>query len=250
MKKFEQTRFSICKSRVGFTLIELLVVIAIISILSAILFPAFARARENARRASCMSNGKQMGLAMMQYVQDYDEKFPICIRNLNDRIEVWDNAIFAYLKSDGVYVCPSASTNNTRSYVFNVWLAGWTDYPFSGKTDTTPRTIGIADIENSANTVLISENWAQTNATGIYNLRGRWTSSVGTGGLTWANRSTAPWGVYTGVSRGTDGSEHSGIGYGVHINDSFVTVFADGHVKATKSLKPPPTDSSFLWSPD
>ena len=64
-----------CKS--GFTLIELLVVIAIIAILAAILFPAFARARENARRASCQSNLKQLGLGVMQYTQDYDESMPL-----------------------------------------------------------------------------------------------------------------------------------------------------------------------------
>jgi prepilin-type N-terminal cleavage/methylation domain-containing protein/prepilin-type processing-associated H-X9-DG protein len=61
----------------GFTLIELLVVIAIISILAAILFPVFARARENARRASCMSNIKQISLGIMMYVQDYDEHYPL-----------------------------------------------------------------------------------------------------------------------------------------------------------------------------
>jgi prepilin-type N-terminal cleavage/methylation domain-containing protein len=60
----------------GFTLIELLVVIAIIGILAAILFPVFARARENARRTSCISNVKQLGLAAVQYVQDYDSKYP------------------------------------------------------------------------------------------------------------------------------------------------------------------------------
>src|SRR5215217_8055455 len=65
--------------RRGFTLIELLVVIAIIAILASILFPVFARARENARRSSCQSNVKQIGLGFMQYTQDYDEKFPMPI---------------------------------------------------------------------------------------------------------------------------------------------------------------------------
>ena len=68
--------FVIRHCRRAFTLIELLIVIAIIGLLAAILFPVFARARENARRASCASNLKQIGLGLMQYTQDYDEKFP------------------------------------------------------------------------------------------------------------------------------------------------------------------------------
>ena len=64
------------RTKSAFTLIELLVVIAIIAILAAILFPVFARARENARRASCQSNLKQIGLGIIQYIQDYDEKYP------------------------------------------------------------------------------------------------------------------------------------------------------------------------------
>lgn len=64
------------RTKNGFTLIELLVVIAIIAILAAILFPVFASAREKARQAACMSNLNQLGLAFLQYSQDFDELFP------------------------------------------------------------------------------------------------------------------------------------------------------------------------------
>jgi prepilin-type N-terminal cleavage/methylation domain-containing protein/prepilin-type processing-associated H-X9-DG protein len=94
----------------AFTLIELLVVIAIIAILAAILFPVFARARENARRSSCLSNLKQLGLGIMQYTQDYDETFPIGFKAgpENDWWEdAWPIHVQPYVKSLQVFSCPS-----------------------------------------------------------------------------------------------------------------------------------------------
>lgn len=90
----------------GFTLIELLIVIAIIAILAAILFPVFARARENARRTNCQSNLKQIGLGALQYSQDYDEKLVRAWYGAGKAYK-WMDAIFPYLKSEQVFNCPS-----------------------------------------------------------------------------------------------------------------------------------------------
>src|SRR4028119_227565 len=94
----------------GFTLIELLVVISIIAILAAILFPVFARARENARRSSCQSNLKQIALGIKQYTQDYDELFPNQINPNASSARppvAWADAIQPYIKSLQLYQCPS-----------------------------------------------------------------------------------------------------------------------------------------------
>lgn len=98
----------------GFTLIELLVVVAIIAVLASILFPVFARARENARRASCMSNLKQIGLGVMMYVQDYDERYPLCYDNAPNAGD-WKDFTEPYVKSTQVFVCPSSFWNGSYS---------------------------------------------------------------------------------------------------------------------------------------
>jgi prepilin-type N-terminal cleavage/methylation domain-containing protein/prepilin-type processing-associated H-X9-DG protein len=104
----------------GFTLIELLVVIAIIAILAAILFPVFARARENARRASCQSNLKQMGLGLMQYTQDYDEKFPTTSITLAGPTYVrWSGMIQPYIKSTQLFICPSDTGSYNQTNIGN-----------------------------------------------------------------------------------------------------------------------------------
>jgi len=138
------------RSYQGFTLIELLVVIAIISLLAAILFPVFARARENARRASCMSNLKQIGLGMMMYVQDYDERYapsimgsfrvtssyttgaactgkPCAIYQVSDGVYPgnfwsWMDSLYPYTKSVQIYQCPSQPSDTTSSYGYNAYI--------------------------------------------------------------------------------------------------------------------------------
>jgi len=118
-------------NRSGFTLIELLVVIAIIAILAAILFPVFARARENARRAACQSNMKQVGLGFLQYTQDYDERLPLVADGPagGGKDAVWNpydsfspptkfamasGSLQPYLKSAQIWVCPS-DTNGAQT---------------------------------------------------------------------------------------------------------------------------------------
>jgi prepilin-type N-terminal cleavage/methylation domain-containing protein/prepilin-type processing-associated H-X9-DG protein len=140
-------------ARRGFTLIELLVVIAIIAILAAILFPVFARARENARRASCLSNLKQIGLGLMQYTQDYDERFPprimgtwyslptyvnmtgqtsmpgaalttcdvTCLSGHQGHWGTWMDIIQPYVKSAQIFVCPSAPTMTIPCYGYSYY---------------------------------------------------------------------------------------------------------------------------------
>jgi len=94
--------------RHGFTLIELLVVIAIIAILAAILFPVFAKAREKARQSSCNSNLKQLALAVQQYIQDYDEKFPPAMTGTPPAAFYMLNEVIApYIKNDQIWQCPS-----------------------------------------------------------------------------------------------------------------------------------------------
>ncbi|MEO6907312.1 MAG: DUF1559 domain-containing protein, partial [Abditibacteriaceae bacterium] len=157
--------------RKGFTLIELLVVIAIISILAAILFPVFARARENARRTACMSNLKQIGLGIQMYVQDYDERFPLVAVNGPVSINTstgastypaiigWSDALQPYIKNIQIYQCPSDSTYGTINGINpKPYNYGYTDYWYNSRLCINNGSgvntgINIAQLTYPANTV-------------------------------------------------------------------------------------------------
>src|SRR4051812_35148627 len=94
--------------RNAFTLIELLVVIAIIAILAAILFPVFASAREKARQSSCANNMRQMGLAQMSYVEDYDSTMQPGYSGSVNVETVWAELLYPYTRNTNIFNCPSA----------------------------------------------------------------------------------------------------------------------------------------------
>lgn len=167
----------------AFTLIELLVVIAIIAILAAILFPVFARARENARRSSCQSNLKQIGLGVFQYTQDYDEKYPLsrvgnfAINGTNNAEAPWQAVVQPYVKSIQLFKCPSNTSNVLLSYTnagtgdtIPVSYASvgaynstddknWGGQTIMGGNDhsNAPKGLSLAAVASSSQTIMVAE---------------------------------------------------------------------------------------------
>lgn len=153
-----RSRFTEKKNHQAFTLIELLVVIAIISILAAILFPVFARARENARRTSCLSNLKQVALGVRMYGQDYDERMPAERRDAMSDADIsqsnpygWADALQPYLKSTQIFQCPSETNSDGSDLAYGTFIkgGGYSDYWINR------RVLGAADAEFSAPSLTI-----------------------------------------------------------------------------------------------
>ncbi len=141
--------------RSAFTLIELLVVIAIIAILAAILFPVFAQAREKARQTTCLSNLKQMGLGLLQYVQDYDENIPrMNYQNFaasNDyRNNKWMDVINPYIKNTDIFTCPSDRLDPNGRYRFPPTLrTNYTQYGSYGMNNAYYSGSGVSGVPAS-----------------------------------------------------------------------------------------------------
>lgn len=166
--------------RKGFTLIELLVAIAIIAILAAILFPVFARARENARRASCQSNLKQILLGMTQYTQDYDEKFPSAYLHTTNYWG-WMQAVQPYVKSTQLFQCPS-DTDTSIPTLFAAGAPGFvpafhTSYlanQYMGMEDpsaapfNTTKSVNISQVTNASGVIYLADGATVINASAPY----------------------------------------------------------------------------------
>ena len=218
----------------AFTLIELLVVIAIIAILAAILFPVFARARENARRASCQSNLKQIGLGILQYTQDYDEKYPSGSTTVGGaRGRGWAGQCLPYIKSSQVFVCPSdtktPNANPKISYAYNSAVP----YPINGWSGPS-----LAAFTATARTVIAFEvtncTWnPNTDIDSPY-------SAVGNGFLGNNILPSSPQTQYSTGYLASSGATATSPEYdaptGRHLDMSNF-LFVDGHVKALRGEK-------------
>jgi prepilin-type N-terminal cleavage/methylation domain-containing protein/prepilin-type processing-associated H-X9-DG protein len=228
------------KANNGFTLIELLVVIAIIAILASILFPVFARARENARRASCQSNLKQIGLGVMMYVQDYDEHYPLG-RNSGagftpygtefidpgGSVIYWPQFIYPYTKSMQVFYCPSGRTvgdgNMRGNYMGNVLVVE------DGLSGDAPRS--LASFPSPATSYMIMDGgllyfpWIVLMNDSVWRNAGVYIPGTGPGSP--SNLPAASWGAGSSVLEQdyTSGRHFGGVN----------VAFADGHVKWLKS---------------
>lgn len=274
------------KRQNGFTLIELLVVIAIIAILAAILFPVFAKAREKARQTACLSNEKQLALAILQYNQDYDQIYPQGGKVIGGWIDInisWPKMILPYVKSLAVYRCPDDSlpdppvaaafigTGNAISYNVNGFIRDYAAFGAAGNVAAGPiggtgaaGTAGLADgqVTFPSNSILLTEvhNSDAFKAEGIAN--GTWFYAY-------------PFQYRVGIgpkqawSAGANGSVPDAVGgwhaigdkdgdpiydpkningsVSAHHNGYANFAFCDGHVK---SMHPYLTDPDYLNHPE
>ena len=227
--------------RRAFTLIELLVVIAIIALLAAILFPVFARARENARKTSCLSNAKQIATGVAMYTQDYDEYMvplgndtaPSASPIIPAAYSWWPDLIYPYIKSRQVFFCPSATPKTTVSIGMNHPQFGYWQVGAVGATS-----LSLADIAKPAQSVVFADSGRVPNPTAEPDT---WTSTQPT--QLFRTPDNLPW--YTDYAGGF--GEHA---FNRHL-DACNFVFGDGHAKTMRvsaiGFQYPLGDARAMW---
>ncbi|RYX84683.1 DUF1559 domain-containing protein [bacterium] len=216
MVNFSQNR------RSGFTLIELLVVIAIIGILASILFPVFARARENARRTSCANNLKQLGTAFTLYKQDYNEYF---LPGGQDENTAPKYRMAAYAKEPQIWVCPSEPLPEILKMNSNRYVSFMINNQLQAKNDS--------------EVTRPSEIVVTTDSDGVAELG--WTE-----GNTWDSGNTTDWPHLRPNGNGRQSFKQQ---FFQRHNGTFNTLYWDGHVKAIVASPNCMTDANFLLNP-
>jgi len=269
-------------TRKGFTLIELLVVIAIIAILAAILFPVFAQAREKARAITCVSNEKEIGLAILMYSQDYDEYFPLAQQDAN-AAEIaavgaaggahptipWQYIVNPYVKNGasgstdnggwevtgGVWACPDFPAVVAAEYGVNSFVCG--DYSYWGANDVNSRygSATQATLAAPASTILAVEHGYMGADTG--------TTLAGGDQTAWQDARFCPWGwcmspsaVVVRADTDDDSQKNpypwAGTMPRFRHQSQCNMIFADGHVKPTRIGDILGTSNwcSKMWTPN
>jgi prepilin-type N-terminal cleavage/methylation domain-containing protein/prepilin-type processing-associated H-X9-DG protein len=245
-------RASSTPGRNAFTLIELLVVIAIIAILAAILFPVFAQAREKARQTQCLSNQKQWGTAVMMYVQDYDETYPLTMSfnpasqtwftgvhdtppdwrltntaQIGRHASYWANSVRTYVKTTDLSYCPSGSDTDfpgtdystarqpiiRNTYTFNGLL---TQYPMAG-------------VDRPADVIMVYEGTGKARLKGYAQANPQLNNCGNDPTCRYRARGAS-------CDTGPGGTSGGTTGYGTYLlhNGGMNFTFADGHVKWRK----------------
>ncbi|RYG35837.1 prepilin-type N-terminal cleavage/methylation domain-containing protein [bacterium] len=148
--------------RRAFTLIELLVVIAIIAILAAILFPVFAQAKTAAKAASCMSNERNLGLAVQMYLGDHEDRFPLTAYvDAEGNTVLWHDMIDPYVKNKQVWLCPGCDlatqdANGAITSHFGYNVGYLTDFMQDFSNFTQSSAVGLTQVGAPSETVLFS----------------------------------------------------------------------------------------------